>query len=99
MVYYAQTASLGSVAIVIMHEFLTGLTCIKRFLNKVKSKTEEFDKRELQYFEDAERSHKRILEVTESFAPLYKRDLRKQKYRVDLRDSIKKSISLIKAKK
>lgn len=99
LVYYAQTASLGSVAIVIMHEFLTGLTCIKRFLNKVKSKTEEFDKRELQYFEDAERSHKRILEVTESFAPLYKRDLRKQKYRVDLRDSIKKSISLIKAKK
>ena len=68
-------------------------------MNKVKSKTEEFDKRELQYFEDAERSHKRILEVTESFAPLYKRDLRKQKYRVNLRDSIKKSISLIKAKK
>lgn len=99
LVYYAQTASLGSVAIVIMHEFLTGLTCIKRFLNKVKSKTEEFDKRELEYFEDAERSHKRIVEVTESFAPLYKRDLRKQKYKVDLRDSIKKSIRLIKAKK
>lgn len=99
LVYYAQTASLGSVAIVIMHEFLTGLTCIKRFLNKVKNKTEEFDKRELEYFEDAERSHKRILEVTESFAPLYKRDLRKQKYRVDLRDSIEKSIRLIKAKK
>lgn len=31
LVYYAQTASLGSIAIVIMHEILTGMTTIKRF--------------------------------------------------------------------
>lgn len=99
LVYYAQTASLGSVAIVIMHEFLTGMTCIKRFLNKIKNREEEFDKREKEYFEDAERSHKRIVEVTESFAPLYKRDLRKQKYKVCLNDALAKSIRLIKSKK
>ena len=34
LVYYGQTASLGSVAVVIMHEILTGMTTIKRFLNK-----------------------------------------------------------------
>lgn len=99
LVYYAQTASLGSVAIVIMHEFLTGMTCIKRFLNKIKSRMGNFDKRELEYYEDAERSHKRIIEVTESFAPLYKRDLRKQKYKVNLKEVLEKSIRLIKAKK
>lgn len=99
LVYYAQTASLGSVSIVIMHEFLTGMTCIKRFLNKIKNRMEEFDEREKEYFEDAERSHTRIVKVTESFAPLYKRDLRKQKYVVSLTESLEKSIRLIKAKK
>ena len=99
LVYYAQTASLGSVAIVIMHEFLTGMTCIKRFLNKIKSRIGDFGIREKEYFEDAERSHKRIVEVTESFAPLYKRDLRKQRYKVCLNDALEKSIRLIKSKK
>jgi len=99
LVYYAQTASLGSVAIVIMHEFLTGMTCIKRFLNKIKSRIGDFEIREKEYFEDAERSHKRIVEVTESFAPLYKRDLRKQRYKVCLNDALEKSIRLIKSKK
>lgn len=99
LVYYAQTASLGSVAIVIMHEFLTGMTCIKRFLNKIKNRLGEFEKRELEYYEDAERSHKRIVEVTESFAPLYKRDLRTKKYKANLKETLEKSIRLIRAKK
>lgn len=99
LVYYAQTASLGSVAIVIMHEFLTGMTCIKRFLNKIKVHTSNYDKRTIEYFEDAERSHKRIVEVSESFAPLYKKDLREQYYKTDLRDALKKSMRLIGAKK
>lgn len=99
LVYYAQTASLGSVAIVIMHEFLTGMTCIKRFLNKVKVHVSNYDKRTIEYFEDAERSHKRIVEVSESFAPLYKKNLRKQDYKTDLKDALEKSIRLIGAKK
>lgn len=99
LVYYAQTASLGSVAIVIMHEFLTGLTCIKRFLHNSKKYLDLFDKRTTEYFEDAERSHKRILEVTESFSPLYKRDLRKRKYKTNLNEALTKSVRLIQAKK
>ena len=99
LVYYAQTASLGSVAIVIMHEFLTGMTCIKRFLNKIKVHTSNYDKRTNEYFEDAERSHKRIVEVSESFAPLYKKNLRKQDYQTNLKDALEKSVRLIGAKK
>lgn len=99
LVYYAQTASLGSVAIVIMHEFLTGMTCIKRFMNKVKQYFNAFDKRTLDYLEDAQNSHKRIVEVAQSFAPLYKRDLRLQKHRTNLKDTVDKTVRLIKAKK
>lgn len=99
LVYYAQTASLGSVAIVIMHEFLTGMTCIKRFLNKALSYKENYDERTKAYFEDAEKSHKRIVEVTESFAPLYKRNLRNNNYKTDLKETIENSINLIRAKK
>ncbi len=99
LVYYAQTASLGSVAIVIMHEFLTGMTCIKRFLNKSKKYVEDFDDRTKEYLNDAEVSHKRIVEVSESFAPLYKRDLRKKSKGADLGEAVEKSIRLIQAKK
>ena len=99
LIYYAQTASLGSVAIVIMHEFLTGMTCIKRFLNKAKSYKANYDGRTKEYFEDAEKSHKRIVEVTESFAPLYKRNLRNNNYKTDLKETIENSINLIRAKK
>ncbi len=44
-------------------------------------------------------SHKRIVEVTESFAPLYKKNLRKNNKGTNLLNSIQKSIRLIKAKK
>lgn len=99
LIYYAQTASLGSVAIVIMHEFLTGMTCIKRFLNKAKQYLTDFDKRTVSYLEDAENSHKRIVEVTQSFAPLYKRDLRTQNHKTYLKETIDKTVRLIKSKK
>lgn len=99
LIYYGQTASLGSVAIVIMHEFLTGMTCIKRFLNKVKSYIDEFDSRTKEYLTDAEVSHQRIVEVSESFAPLYKRDLRKKGKGADLNEALKRSIRLVQSKK
>lgn len=98
LIYYAQTASLGSVAIVIMHEFLTGMTCIKRFLDKVEDAIPQ-DKRTQDYYESAITSHKRIMDVTNSFAPLYKRDLRKKVDPVNLHEVIEQSFSLVKAKK
>ena len=75
LIYYAETASLGSVAIVILHEFLTGMTCIKRFLSKGQKYKNFFDERTKEYLDDAEISHKRIVEVSKSFAPLYNRYL------------------------
>ena len=99
LVYYAQTASLGSVASVIMHEILTGMTTIKRFLNKVQNYNQHFDERTINYFDDANVSHKRLLDVTASFSPLYRRDLRKKDNYCNLHECVRKSIRLIKAKK
>lgn len=99
LIYYAQTASLGSVAIVIMHEFLTGMTCIKRFLNRAKFHTEFYDSRTKEYLNDAETSHARIVEVSQSFAPLYKRNLREKSKGANLKEAVDKSIRLTKAKK
>ena len=99
LVYYGQTASLGSVAVVIMHEILTGMTTIKRFLNKAQIYVSYFDERTMRYLEDANRSHQRLLDVTNSFTPLYRRDLRKKSNYCNLLDCVKNSIRLIKAKK
>lgn len=98
LVYYAQTASLGSIAIVIMHEILTGMTTIKRFLDRIGRFLPE-DERTHAYYSGALSSHKRILDVTNSFAPLYKRDLRKRIPPVNLRSAIDKSFNLISSKK
>ena len=99
LVYYGQTASLGSVAVVIMHEILTGMTAIKRFLNKAEGYVSSFDERTTRYLEDANRSHKRLLEVTDSFTPLYRRDLRKKSNYCNLLNCVQNSVRLIKAKK
>lgn len=99
LVYYGQTASLGSVAVVIMHEILTGMTTIKRFLNKAQTYVSYFDERTMRYLEDANRSHQRLLDVTNSFTPLYRRDLRKKSNYCNLLDCVKNSVRLIKAKK
>lgn len=99
LVYYAQTASLGSVASVIMHEILTGMTTIKRFLNKAKTYDDYYDDRTHKYLDDANVSHKRLLDVTASFSPLYRRDLRKKYNYCNLLECVRKSIRLIKAKK
>ncbi|MBQ3715978.1 MAG: sensor histidine kinase [Fibrobacter sp.] len=99
LTYYAQTASLGSVALVVMHEFLTGMNSVKRFLNKVKEYISSFDTRTNEYFKDAENGHKRLAELVSCFAPLCMKDLRKRKFQCDLYNSIKKAENLIKAKK
>lgn len=99
LIYYAQTASLGSIAVVIMHEIRSGMTVIKRFLNRIKKLLRIPDERTREYFEDAEASHQRLLEVANSFAPLYKRDIYKEKHKTQVIEAVKSSVRLIKAKK
>jgi len=99
LTYYAQTASLGSVAIVILHEVLTGMTVIKRFLRRIFKEYSPFDTKTQEYFEDAEKSHARLLDVAKSFSPLYRQDLRKVQNRCDLNNTLKSSIRLIRGQK
>lgn len=99
LTYYAQTASLGSVAIVLMHEFLTGMNSVKRFLNKVKTYFSSFDNRTIEYFNDAENGHKRLTELVNSFSPLCMKELHRKNFNADLLECTEKAVSLIKAKK
>lgn len=99
LTYYAQTASLGSIAIVLLHEMLTGMTVIKRFLRRIFREYSPFDERTQEYYEDAEKSHARIVEVTNSFTPLYRKDLRKAKNICGLKDTLDSSIRLIQGQK
>lgn len=99
LTYYAQTASLGSVAIVILHEILTGMTVIKRFLRRVSKEYSPFDSRTEEYYKDAEESHTRLLEVAKSFAPLYRADLRNKKNQCTLRNTLLSSVRLVQGQK
>ena len=99
LTYYAQTASLGSISVVILHEILTGMTVIKRFLNRIKLKLKESDEKTQEYFEDSETWHARLVDVAKSFAPLYRKNLHDEKGCCNIQDAIEKSIRLVKSKK
>lgn len=99
LTYYAQTASLGSVAVVILHEILTGMTVIKRFLLRVRNVFANVDNKTQEYLEDSETWHSRLVDVANSFAPLYRRSLRKEHNTCDINKEIEKSIRLISSKK
>ena len=99
LTYYAQTASLGSISVVILHEILTGMTVIKRFLNRIKLKLKESDEKTQEYFEDSETWHARLVDVAKSFAPLYRKNLHDEKGSCNIQDAIEKSIRLVKSKK
>ena len=99
LTYYAQTASLGSVAVVILHEILTGMTVIKRFLKRFRNNAVDADARTIEYLEDAETWHSRLVDVANSFAPLYRRTLKNEEHSCNLLDEINKSIRLVSSKK
>lgn len=99
LIYYAQTASLGSVSIVILHEFLTGTTAIKRYLVRSENYTEYFDTTTKTYLDSANNAHRRITEVALSFSPLYRRNLQSEDHMCNLKETVCKSVQLISAKK
>lgn len=99
LTYYAQTASLGSVSVVILHEILTGMTVIKRFLNRIRSKYKDIDSKTIEYLEDSETWHLRLVDVAKSFAPLYRRTLKTEHNVCNIYEEISKSIRLISSKK
>ena len=99
LTYYAQTASLGSVAVVILHEILTGMTVIKRFLKRIKDNFTDIDKKTQEYLQDSETYHSRLVEVANSFAPLYRKNLRDGRSSCKLTEEVEKSIRLISSKK
>ena len=95
--YYAQTASLGSVAIVILHELLNGMNAIKRFIKRVEKTCSPLETKTRESLEDASESHARLVDLAQTFAPLARKDLHKSEYKCLLRETADKSIRLIRA--
>lgn len=99
LTYYAQTASLGSVAVVILHEILTGMTVIKRFLNRLTQQNIQMDLKTKEYFHDSEIWHERLVAVANSFAPLYRKNLSKEHHTTNICKEVLNSIRLVSGKK
>lgn len=99
MEYYAQTASLGSIAFVILHEIRTGMMPVTRLINWCKKNLSAINSKGVEYCNDAETANKRLYDVANSFAPIYRKDYLKVDASVKLADVINSSIKLISAKK
>ena len=99
LTYYAQTASLGSVSIVLLHEILTGMTVIKRFLNRIRKVFTNADKKTVEYLEQSENWHERLIDLANCFAPLYRKNLHSKKEVCNLKAEIWRSVRLILNKK
>lgn len=99
LVYYAQAASLGSVSAVIMHEIRSGMTVIKRLLRQLRKNSFDWDPRTAEYLDDAETSHRRLLDVADSFAPMYRKGLPKEDNSSNVLKAAEKSIRLVSAGK
>ena len=71
------------------------MTVIKRFLNRVTNQFKDIDAKTGEYLEDAEMWHARLVDVANSFAPLYRKNLRKERHLCDVYEEINKSVRVI----
>ena len=99
LVYYAQTASLGSVAVVIMHEIRTAMNSVGRFIRRLKNTVVIEDEKTNNYMELADKSYNRLLSVADCFAPLCRKGLAREANRSDLKNAINNSIMLASSRK
>jgi len=97
LIYYGQTASLGSVSVVILHEILNGMNAITRFLRRIEMMSSSFDGRTMEYYNDACNDSGRILEVAQCFSPLASRNLYREKVSCDLLEIVNSSLQLAQA--
>ena len=93
--YYGQVATAGSMSSFILHEIRGGLTSIKRFLRSISKLRSSFDNTTMDYFLIAEKSHERMMLVANSFAPLYSKNFKKQKFSCVFSNEIDMSVSFL----
>ena len=98
LVYYGQVASVGSISGFIIHEIRGRMTSVKRYLDSSNNEFSPFNQRMQKYYDLAVLAHERMIDVSNTFAPIFDAGLRQRRNYCDLLQEINNSIELLEKK-
>ena len=79
LVYYGQVASVGSISGFIIHEIRGRMTSVKRYLDYTEKEYSPFNQRMQKSYDYASLAHQRMIDVSNTFAPIFDAGLRQRK--------------------
>lgn len=95
LVYYGQVASVGSISGFIIHEIRGRMTSVKRFLDYSEKEYSPFTTKIQKSFDYATLAHERMIDVSNTFAPIFDAGLRHRKNYCNLLQELRNSIALV----
>lgn len=95
LVYYGQVASMGSIAGFIIHEIRGRMTSVKRYLDYTEKEYSPFNPKIQKSYDFAVLAHQRMIDVSNTFAPIFDAGLRQRKNYCNLLKELKNSIELL----
>ena len=95
LVYYGQVASVGSISGFIIHEIRGRMTSVKRYLDYTEKEYSPFNQRIQKSYDYAVLAHQRMIDVSNTFAPIFDAGLRQRKNYCDLLQEIQNSVALL----
>lgn len=95
LVYYGQVASIGSISGFIIHEIRGRMTSVKRYLDYTEKEYSPFNQRMQKSYDYASLAHQRMIDVSNTFAPIFDAGLRQRKNYCKLLQEIENSIALL----
>lgn len=95
LVYYGQVASVGSISGFIIHEIRGRMTSVKRYLDYSSEAYSPFPAKIQRSYDHAVLAHQRMIEVSNTFAPIFDAGLRQRKNFCNLSQEINNSIALL----
>lgn len=98
LVYYGQVASVGSISGFIIHEIRGRMTSVKRYLDASNKEFSPLNSKMQRYYDLADTAHSRMIDVSNTFAPIFDAGLRQRKNYCDLLQEINNSIAILEKK-
>lgn len=98
LVYYGQVASVGSISGFIIHEIRGRMTSVKRYLDATDKEFSPLNAKLQRYYDLAVTAHSRMIDVSNTFAPIFDAGLRQRKNYCNLLQEINNSIALLEKK-
>ena len=98
LVYYGQVASVGSISGFIIHEIRGRMTSVKRYLDYSNNAYSPFPVKIQRSYDLAVLAHQRMIDVSNTFAPIFDAGLRQRKNYCNLLQEINNSVALLEKK-